>query len=126
MQHNKSGNATAQGVPVQFEGVGTISVCSLLFQILRQVDDHDGIEWAFLQQAKRFIGTPLGCGVRQQRANTMGSPYWTALKDSPATSIARKAHLHTDAAAYAELLGNPCHLAGTSHLYAQLACRPAV
>ena len=36
-------------LPVQFEGVGPISVGCLPLKVLRQVDDHDGIERAFLR-----------------------------------------------------------------------------
>ena len=36
-------------VPVQLEGVWPISVHGLPLQILWQIDDHDGIKWAFLQ-----------------------------------------------------------------------------
>jgi hypothetical protein len=34
---------------VQFEGVGTITVGGVAVQVLRQVDDHDGLKGAFLR-----------------------------------------------------------------------------
>lgn len=37
-------------MPVKFEGVGTIAMCGLFFQVLWKVDDDDGIKGAFLQQ----------------------------------------------------------------------------
>ena len=38
-------------LPVQFERVGPVTVGRLLLHILRQVDDHDGVERAFLGPA---------------------------------------------------------------------------
>jgi hypothetical protein len=38
--------------PVELEGVGTIAVSGLLLKVLGKVDDHDGIEWAFLRTQK--------------------------------------------------------------------------
>lgn len=35
--------------PVQLEGVHAVSVRSLLCQVPRQVDDEDGVKWAFLR-----------------------------------------------------------------------------
>lgn len=37
-------------MPVKFEGVGTIAMCGLFFQVLWKVDDDNGIKGAFLQQ----------------------------------------------------------------------------
>jgi hypothetical protein len=42
---------------VQLEGVWAIAVGGLLLQVLGQVDDHDGVEGAFLQGRKRLIVT---------------------------------------------------------------------
>ena len=45
---------TALLLPVQFEGVGTVSVCSLLRHVLWQVDDHNRVKWAFLPGQSRL------------------------------------------------------------------------
>lgn len=37
-------------LPVQLEGVGTVSVCGLLLQIARQVHDRQSTEWTFLEE----------------------------------------------------------------------------
>lgn len=39
-----------QNVPVQFECIWPIAMGGILFQIFWEVDDLDGIKWAFLQQ----------------------------------------------------------------------------
>ena len=45
--------------PVQLERVGAISMRALLLQVLWQVDDHDGIERAFLHVIE-FAGSQTG------------------------------------------------------------------
>ena len=38
------------GVPVQFEGVGAVSVCGFLLQVAGQVDNRQSSERTFLQR----------------------------------------------------------------------------
>ena len=37
-----------RGQAVQFEGIGTVAVSCVLLQVTGQVDDIDGLKWAFL------------------------------------------------------------------------------
>lgn len=47
--------------PVQLEGVGAVTVRRLLLQVLGQVDDHDGLKGALLQQGnERQAGSSVG------------------------------------------------------------------
>lgn len=47
---------------MEFERVGPISVCCVLFQVFGKIDDHDGIKGAFLRHVQackleRFSGS---------------------------------------------------------------------
>ncbi len=45
------------GRPVKLEGIWAVAMGGLLFQICREIDDHNSIEGAFLQY-KTFITFP--------------------------------------------------------------------
>ena len=79
---------------MQLEGVGTISVCCFLLQILGQIDDHNGIERTFLQACQS--GSRLSKPVYQLMVLSL-----KPIQDS-ADNFARcqGTHLHTNTTAY--------------------------
>jgi hypothetical protein len=65
--------------PVQLEAVGSVSVCGVALQVLGQVDDHDGIEGAFLQHGRGPDTTKHATSPQLLGENR---PAWTVLKSN--------------------------------------------
>ena len=90
---------------MQLERVGAVSVGCLPLQILGQVDDHDGVEWAFLQACTIFQHPHLGAEalgsaaperLRLARADQADArPDLCCLKHQDCALYAREVHVDT-------------------------------
>lgn len=95
-------------VPVQFKGVGAVSVCGFLLQVAGQVDDRQRSKRAFLQrQSNRITKTTT------KKPNRL---WWFA-------PCCRCYYLDADATAYTQRLWDPHDLTLWSHLDTQLTCK---
>ena len=112
------------GHAVQLEGVGAVAVGGVVLEVLGQVDDHDGVERAFLF----FVGWGRVCfrssgassGFSGQSVGRERERVGGGVRSSRSRACVPP-HLDADAAADAQLLRDPRDLAGGRHLDAQLA-----
>lgn len=95
-----------QNVPVQFEGVGTVSVGGFLLQVAGQVDDWQCSKRTFLQSRNNNI------------AHVKGNPWWTCKCECSQLNV----YLDTDSTADTQRLRDPNDLTLWRHLDTQLTC----